>query len=344
MKTKKIVPFSIIFMLLLMTITACAPKSPTAPSRGDFEVTNISEGELVEGKIVQSKTFDQCDSGSPFKANIQFSESSNQSSQKELVLSGEVGGELGLSQVAKVQIQGAVEEHFSSTTSSGQGHQEGVDIEVPAYTKQEYTIVWRELRREGTIEYKENEETKSVNYTYRVGLELVSASGKDLACRGQADVVPPAEPTKLPEPTVAPTQEVIPPTDTPPDSELSLRQSWSTSGVVLTLESSALGKDNSWWHEFTFTLENRTGGEIFFNANDAVIEMLDQNYTIRDEMHSYREFLPDKLANNESARFVVGFNTLYEYDPLSTSEPYIYIRVSSLSRINNALWKINVPH
>jgi hypothetical protein len=344
MNTKTLFPFSTL-LILVIAITACTPQAPTQVAGGGFQITAFHEAQRVEGKIEQSKTFDQCESGSPFRANIKFSDSSSQSSQRELVLSGGVGGELGLSQVAKVQLQGAIEQHFSSETSSGQGHEEGVDIEVPAHTKQEYIILWREFRREGSIDYTEGVEAKSVNYSYRVGLELVSSTGRDLDCPGQASTPEPVQPTNPPEPTAVPTEAVIPPpNDTPQDAELTPRQSWATNGMVLTLDSVALGLDNSWWHEFTFTLENRTGGEIFFNANDATVEMLDQYYTIRDEMHSYREFLPDRLGNNESARFVVGFNTLYEYDPLSTSEPYIYIRVLNLSRVQNALWKIEVPH
>lgn len=341
MNTRRSIFTSMALTMLLITVVACSP-SPAAPAASNtIEITNITEGSLVTGEIIQTKAFDQCDSGSAFKAQVQFSESSGQSTQKELVLSGGVGGELGVSAVAKVQLQGAVEQHFSSSTTSGQGHQESVDIEVPAHTQQEYTIVWRESRREGTIEYNENGAAKSVNYSYRIGLELVSARGKDIDCPGQGNVIAPTNP---PIPTQVPTTEPVNLVDTPANSELSVRQSWVTNGVILTLESVELGKDNIWWHEFTFYLENRSGGDIFFNPDDAAVDMLDANYAIADEMHSYRVFLPQQLANNEGARFVIGFNTLYEYDPLSTSVEYFYIRVSNLSRIDNAVWKIIVPH
>jgi hypothetical protein len=173
---------------------------------------------------------------------------------------------------------------------------------------------------------------------------LVSAIGTDIPCPGQENSSALDTPIPAPAPTIVPTQKPVILVDTPSNSELTVRESWVTNGVVLTLESVALGKDNSWWHEFTFYLENKSGGDIFFTANDAMIDMLDQNYNIADEMHSYRVFLPKQLANNEGARFVVGFNTLYEFDPLSTSVPYIFIRVSNLSRIDNAVWKIEIPH
>lgn len=345
MNTKKSILTKLTIAMLMIAIPACSSQSPTSVASGNVEITNISEGNLVTGEIIQTKSFNQCDSGSPFKAQVQFSESSGQATQKELVLSGGVGGELGVSAVAKVQLQGAVEQHFSSSTSSGQGHQESVDIEVPAHTQQEYTIIWRESRREGTIEYNENGEAKSVNYSYRIGLELVSARGTDIDCSGQGNVIAPTNPPVSTQvPTQVPTAEPANLVDTPANSELSVRQSWVTNGVILTLESVELGKDNSWWHEFTFYLENRSGGDIFFNPDDAAVDMLDANYAIADEMHSYRVFLPQQLANNEGARFVIGFNTLYEFDPLSTSVEYFYLRVSNLSRLDNAVWKIVVPH
>lgn len=331
-------------IISILVLSACSPSTPAPLTSNEIEITNITEGKLVTGEITQVKSFNQCNSGSPFKAQVQFSDSSGQTAQKALTLSGGAGGEAGLSAVAKVQLQGAVEAHFSTTNTSSQGHQEEASFEVPAYTHQEYTIIWRESRREGIIEYVENGETNTANYSYRIGLELVSTTGKDIPCPGQEKASAPDTPVPAPAPTLPPTQAPVVLVDTPPNSELAVRESWVTNGVILTLESVALGKDNFWWHEFTFYLENRSGGDIFFNANDATIDMLDLNYNIVDEMHSYREFLPKQLANNEGARFVVGFNTLYEFDPLSTSVPYIFIRVSNLSRINNAVWKIEIPH
>jgi hypothetical protein len=166
MPTRKAKYTGYIFMTFILMLAACAPAAPATDVSNDFEVTNIVEGDFVTSEITQTKSFNQCNSGSPFKAEVQFSESSGQVVQRELVLSAGMGGELGLSAVAKVQLQGAVEQHYSSTSSSNQGHQEGVNIEVPAHTQQEYTIVWRESRREGTVEFLENGEAKTVNYSY----------------------------------------------------------------------------------------------------------------------------------------------------------------------------------
>ena len=39
-----------------------------------------------------------------------------------------------------------------------------------------------ETRRNGTVEYTETGQTKTTNYSYRVGLELISATGRDVPC------------------------------------------------------------------------------------------------------------------------------------------------------------------
>lgn len=71
-------------------------------------------------------------------------------------------------------------------------HSESANIEVPAHTQQEYTIIWQETRRTGTVEYIENGQSKSTDYSYRVGLELVSTSGKDIPYPGKNDNTPPS--------------------------------------------------------------------------------------------------------------------------------------------------------
>jgi len=96
----------------LMFLTQCTSKPPVAevspsptPSKmaaSPVQVTEIKDQGLVPTEIVQQKTFDQCASASPFKAQAQFSQLSSEQAQKELVLSAEVGGEVGVSSVAKV--------------------------------------------------------------------------------------------------------------------------------------------------------------------------------------------------------------------------------------------------
>jgi len=202
--------------LVLLFIVQCraepTPISQTTPiPEGIVEVTVINENKTVTSEIIQQKTFDQCNSASPFKAQVLFSQSSSQGSQEELVLKATIGGEVSSSgdfaPGVKVKIEGAIEKHFASSITSSQGHQESVGIEVPPYTLQEYVIVWQETREEGTVEYVEDGETKTAEYSYRTGLELVNTTGTDLSCVGE----PPTE-TPIP-PTATFTPE--PPTDTP---------------------------------------------------------------------------------------------------------------------------------
>lgn len=212
--------------ILLAFISSCSPQptliSQITPVPSGVSITSVTEANTVTSEITQHKSFNQCDSASPFKAQIQFGDTSGQTSQQELVIKGTISGEAGLSEIAKLTLEGAIEQHFASSSSRSQGHQEGVAIEVPPHIQQEYTIVWRDTRREGTVEYKENGEAKTVNYSYRIGLELVSATGKDVLCPGQPAKAAPTQgniaitsPTYTPEPQVPSTSTSVPPTTSP---------------------------------------------------------------------------------------------------------------------------------
>ena len=149
------------------------------------------------------KQYDQCDSASPLKTEIQFSESSSEAKQKELVLSAGASSEIGTSAVAKVEPEGSVEQRFSSVNTTSKDYQEVLSIEAPPRTHQEYTITWRETRREGTIQYVENGETRFAKYSYRVGLELASSNVKDIVCPNLATILSPSpEPTATEPPPV----------------------------------------------------------------------------------------------------------------------------------------------
>lgn len=160
----------------------CQP-NPTQISTSDVSVTSVTENEVVTGEIEQTKTFNQCRSSSAFKTEVQFSNSNAQTSQQQLVLGAEVTGGIDLPTGVKAEISGSIQKHFSETFTQGQAHFESASIEVPAHTQQVYTIVWQETRSNGTVTYMENGETKSMSYSYRVGLELISASSKDIPCQ-----------------------------------------------------------------------------------------------------------------------------------------------------------------
>lgn len=178
--------------IALAILNACTPSTTVVEvTRStsdvvDLSVVNIAEIQTVTSQISQVKTFDQCASASPLKARIQFSSSNSQSSQRELVLTAGAGGQLGLTPAIAAQIEAAIEQHFISSGLSSGGHQEEVEIEVPARSRQEYSIIWQESRREGTVDYIENGETKTVSYSYRIGLELNSSTVRDLLCPGQS--------------------------------------------------------------------------------------------------------------------------------------------------------------
>ncbi len=244
-KTGRIVEF--VFLLVVSTmLISCGQKEVDTPANTQtFEVLSVNEEKTVKSEISQEKTFDQCESASPFKATIRFSQSEYQASHDELVISANISGEAGLSEVAKVQLGTAIEKHFSNTTSSTQGHDESVNIEVPAYTKQKYTIYWQEVKREGTVEYIENGSVHNVNYSYRIGVEFSSSSVSDLRC-------PQKEPTQV-SPTSKPVATNTPnPTSTPrstntPDG--SITETHTISGEESdTIDSDGIGaSDKSWY-------------------------------------------------------------------------------------------------
>lgn len=216
-KILKIIILSVVFAVANGCTTPPQPESQAALPSG-VTVSQITELQTVENQLTQLKVFDQCGSTSPFKAEIQFSDSNSQTSQRQMVLTGSGGVEIGLPSTVRATLEGAIEQHIGSSITSDQAHGESVSIEVPARSRQEYQIDWRETRREGTVQYTENGETKTANYSYRIGLELVSATGRDLNCSGQS-----GEQAAVPPPpaavTIAPTAEqqvVQTPTNIPP--------------------------------------------------------------------------------------------------------------------------------
>lgn len=197
-------------VILVMSSAACQPAPPQAQTTS-VEVTNVNDNEIVTSEITQTKFFNQCDSSSIFKTNVQFSDSSSRTNQQQLMLGAEVSGGVDVPSTVKVQISGSIEKHFSETLGQGQAHLESASIEVPARTQQEYTITWRETRHKGTVEYSEAGETKTINYSYRVGLELVSASGKDIPCQEATSLNTFSSPTPtiVPETMLSPAVKIV---------------------------------------------------------------------------------------------------------------------------------------
>jgi hypothetical protein len=152
----------------LMTLCTARPPAPTAimpeaslaVASQDVKVAEIKPQESTFAYITQVKTIDQCASASPFKFEAQFSQVTSEQVQDELVLRAEAGGEAGISPVARVTLKGGIEERFRNTSDSQQNSAEKANFEVPGHTKQEYTIIWRETRRAGQVEYLENGQRK----------------------------------------------------------------------------------------------------------------------------------------------------------------------------------------
>jgi hypothetical protein len=181
---KVIVVMMLSGMLLLTTRCGSTPESlvKQTPVPPGVQVVNISVKEDVVKELTQVKVFDQCAASSPFRPEVRFSQAESETSGQELVVKGQIGGEVGLSEVAKLQIGAEVEKKFASSRNVTYAYSEGGGIEVPPHTRQEYTLVWKEMRRTGTVEFVEEGASKTAEYEYRIGLELVRTVGKDLPC------------------------------------------------------------------------------------------------------------------------------------------------------------------
>ena len=212
MNAKTPLPLWTTLVIASIILAACGPKStPTPEAAKKIIITNIVENDEIVGQIEQSKIFDQCESSSPLNTQLQFSESSSETTQKELVISAGVTGGADIPAIAKVELQSAIEEHFSVEKSSNSGKQETLAIEVPGNTRKEYKIIWNDIRRRGTVEYLEDGVSKFANYSYRIGIELASSTVKNIDCSIFITPSPTVEvPTETPSPEPAAETEPAP--------------------------------------------------------------------------------------------------------------------------------------
>jgi len=333
--------------------TQPTPMLETTPIPTDVEILGISDKDtLVVSEILQIKTFNQCESASPFRAQVQFSQSDSKMAQQELVLKATGGGEVGLSAVVKAKIEGAIEQHFVSSQTSGQEHSENVSIEVQAGTHQEYTILWRESRREGTVEFKENGEIKSVNYSYRVGLELVSAIGKDLVCLGKdnsATLIPTQTPypTYTPYPTFTPDIAIQPLETAIPNDQnigLSLGESYSQGNISLYVsEIDYRSQGSSLYLAVQASVRNISTNTITFgysNENFILKDNLGNTFPFRGSSFNWPVVLDNGKSKSLQSSSCCGifFNVDYT-NPAITSFTFI---VKNLSGIDYAEWHIPI--
>jgi hypothetical protein len=75
---------TVFFLVMSSILGACGTQPPpatTPPSMG-VEIQNIEEGEAISLDLKQVKRYDQCDSDSVLKTQIQFSQSDTMQRQK----------------------------------------------------------------------------------------------------------------------------------------------------------------------------------------------------------------------------------------------------------------------
>jgi len=172
-------------------LSACGqnPSSPVSDNNA-IQVNSVNAGNITTNQITQTKVFDQCQSSSPLNAQIAFNEIASTETGQQLVLGGSLGGEVGLSAAAKLTVQGSIQQYYSNKQGQSSGHQESISIEIPPKTKQQYNIIWTEYRQQGSVDYSENGQNKSVGYDFRQGVELASSSVTNLDCPGSISQSP----------------------------------------------------------------------------------------------------------------------------------------------------------
>jgi hypothetical protein len=364
----KLVCFIFISVSLLLLLAAQCGSQPTpiaqsTPIPSGVEVTEITEGKTVTTEITQRKLFDQCDSASPFNARVQFSQSVSQEGQQEVVLGVTGSGEAGVSTLAKVKLVGSLEQHFANSISNTKGHEEGVAIEVQPRTKQEYIIVWREIRREGNVEYIESGVSKTATYSYRIGLELVSTKGKDLICPGQekeenneSSPSPTPLPTYTQYPTPVPDTPIVKtatatplptptePTNTAPGTILEVGEWWKENGVWVQVNEIQL-------HDYGaikvfMTVMNRTENKLLIDwAQDINFSLIDNTGHRYSDSSQTREGKTGIDVNEKKG--------IYEYSDWSAAEyrddhffnsdvTELIFTVTEFSRISRAQWRLPI--
>ncbi len=298
--------FAILIMVLSM-LAACGIDTPTPTPipQNDIKIIDISENNETTGQIVQTKHFDQCSAAGLVQAQIQFSKSNSESNQKELVLSGSLGGEAGVSAAAKVQVEASIQQHFSKVTTTEEDYREAIIIDIPARARQEYVITWREIRREGTITYTENNETKTANYSYRIGLEFVSSVAHELSC----DETPTQTPVSLP-PTDTPSpiaSTAIPEPPSPIANGCISSKSWKADATDQAVLNGIAEQPNACYE---------TGSLGISVNNSGILFLLNQS-----KQKSLSAGIYTPIKNNSVIEFSIHVNSMY----LVYAEPSVYI-------------------
>jgi hypothetical protein len=184
-------------------VVACGP-TPGVAHTG-IEVANVNETHQVETTpIPQVKVFDQCDANSTLRTQVQFGENIDRTLAQEVTVKGGVSADAG------IKVEAEIAAKFADAIRRAISNLQTVSIEVPAHTKQKYTIMWKDIRQIVVVSYNENGVGKTAEGNYRFGLELISVTGTDIPC-SSTTLTPTFTPS--PTPTATPTPTSIPAPD-----------------------------------------------------------------------------------------------------------------------------------
>lgn len=186
-----------------------------------IQVTALALGEIVPHELVCKKVYDRRFAAGTLRDKVSFTEAGDPCAQKEVIW-GQPGQEAPLvSRAARTRLG----KYLVRTLGAGPSPSSAkAVIEVPARTEREYTIVWRETRQCGSMDYEENDSLKRVRFSYRTGIKLESCDWEDVVYPSPSDrpqPSPEASPTALRKATSTarmPTPSVPAPAEPSPSS------------------------------------------------------------------------------------------------------------------------------
>ena len=183
-----------LFSFLYLSVTSCAPQN-------NVQVQNIEDGATDTKLITDEKVFNQCTSDTSSTYQVQFSESSGQSTQNDLTFIGTLGAGGDIPEVAKITLETAIQSHVGKTSTYTTGASESMQVTIPPRTKVLYTLIWKETIQTGTVQYVQNNVSKSADFSYRLKVVLESSSSTELSC---INTPIPSGPTSTPHADIQP--------------------------------------------------------------------------------------------------------------------------------------------
>lgn len=204
MNTKKLYVWFILVGYTLLLASQCS-----IPIFKDEEEVKIEEIGPVRKIKSYSTDFVNCGVNSPRTIELTARKIRSLETKEELILTSSAGGGLDIPPITKINLEAAIEKHYSFTEKSESEDVVGETFNVKPQSATRWIYIWEETRREGLVHYTENGRSHTARYSYQIGTRSIEHTLEALPC-------PRPTPTPTPViPTPTPTPVTPPPTPTP---------------------------------------------------------------------------------------------------------------------------------